>query len=75
MLRRDTERIQPDLVISEKLRLHILRRDNWRCQLCGSMRQLEVHHLLFRSHDGQDTEQNLVALCHPCHSALYIAQH
>ncbi|MFL6438657.1 MAG: HNH endonuclease [Terriglobales bacterium] len=75
MLPRDTQGFQRDLAISQELRLHILRRDNWRCQLCGSMRQLEVHHLLFRSHGGQDTEQNLVTLCHSCHSALHIAQH
>jgi 5-methylcytosine-specific restriction endonuclease McrA len=42
-----------------------------RCQLCGSMQQLEVHHRVFRSHGGKDAEENLVTLCHSCHSALH----
>ena len=33
-------------------REQVLRRDRWRCQFCGSMTQLEVHHQLFRSHSG-----------------------
>jgi 5-methylcytosine-specific restriction endonuclease McrA len=49
----------------------ILRRDNWRCQFCGAMSQLEVHHQEFRSHSGEDTEENLITLCHGCHSAMH----
>jgi 5-methylcytosine-specific restriction endonuclease McrA len=28
----------------EKLRQRVLERDDWRCQNCGSMKNLEVHH-------------------------------
>jgi 5-methylcytosine-specific restriction endonuclease McrA len=45
----------------------VLERDNWRCQACGSMQNLEVHHIQFRSHSGPDLEQNLVTLCTNCH--------
>jgi len=38
-------------------------RDVWRCQFCGSMTNLEVHHQQFRSHSGDDTEANLITLC------------
>jgi len=41
-----------DPVSYRLLRLEILRRDNWRCQLCGTMSNLEVHHKEFRSHSG-----------------------
>jgi len=34
----------------ESLRQQILRRDGWRCQSCGTMSNLEVHHKEFRSH-------------------------
>ena len=34
----------------ESLRQQILRRDGWRCQSCGTMSNLEVHHRKFRSH-------------------------
>jgi 5-methylcytosine-specific restriction endonuclease McrA len=58
------------------LALHrqILERDNWRCQACGSMRNLEVHHLQFRSHSGSDVEQNLLTLCATCHGEFHQRQ-
>jgi len=46
----------------------ILIRDGWRCQNCGSMSQLEVHHQQSRSHSGDDVEQNLITLCAECHA-------
>lgn len=52
----------------EALRQNVLRRDNWRCQSCGSMSNLEVHHKQFRSHFGDDCELNLITLCTACHS-------
>jgi 5-methylcytosine-specific restriction endonuclease McrA len=32
-----------------QLRQQILNRDGWRCQFCGTMANLEVHHKAFRS--------------------------
>ena len=51
-----------------RLELHrlVLERDGWRCQLCGSMQHLQVHHLKFRSQAGSDEEQNLITLCAEC---------
>jgi 5-methylcytosine-specific restriction endonuclease McrA len=49
----------------------VLRRDGWRCQLCGVMANLEVHHREFRSHSGRDSEENLITLCTPCHATLH----
>jgi 5-methylcytosine-specific restriction endonuclease McrA len=51
----------------EQLCRQILERDGWRCQGCGAMRQLQVHHQEFRSHSGDDSEENLITLCHLCH--------
>ena len=50
-----------------ELHQNVLRRDGWRCQSCGSMKNLEVHHQQYRSHSGEDTENNLVTLCSKCH--------
>jgi 5-methylcytosine-specific restriction endonuclease McrA len=50
-----------------ELHQQILRRDGWRCQLCGSMQKLEVHHVMFRSHGGDDSDENLITLCVACH--------
>jgi len=49
----------------------VLQRDGWRCQQCGSRTNLEVHHRLFRSRRGGDTEENLITLCHECHRAIH----
>lgn len=55
----------------ETLRERVLRRDGWRCRLCGTMLNLEVHHRQFRSHSGNDAEENLIAVCVACHAALH----
>jgi len=55
----------------QKLREQVLRRDGWRCQLCGSMTNLEVHHKQFRSHSGEDSEHNLITLCLDCHGPIH----
>jgi 5-methylcytosine-specific restriction endonuclease McrA len=57
----------------ENLRQQILRRDSWRCQSCGAMSNLEVHHREFRSHSGADAEENLITLCIKCHAAMHSA--
>jgi 5-methylcytosine-specific restriction endonuclease McrA len=55
----------------ENLRQQILRRDGWRCQSCGTMSNLEVHHQEFRSHSGDDSEENLITLCAACHARVH----
>ncbi len=60
-----------DLLSCESLRQQILRRDGWRCQSCGTMSNLEVHHKEFRSHSGADTEENLITLCAACHAGVH----
>lgn len=62
-------RLDPDQY--ESLRNQVLCRDNWRCQSCGSMSNLEVHHKDFRSHSGEDLEENLIVLCNACHTAVH----
>jgi 5-methylcytosine-specific restriction endonuclease McrA len=54
-----------------KLHRQILKRDGWRCQMCGSMQRLHVQHLEFRSHSGADSEENLITLCSECHAQLH----
>ena len=59
----------------KKIRQEVLERDNYKCQLCGSIRNVEVHHK-----DGKGTEyntdnmnnnkSNLITLCHKCHLTL-----
>jgi 5-methylcytosine-specific restriction endonuclease McrA len=55
----------------QNLREQVLRRDSWRCQSCGSMTNLELHHKQFRSHSGGDPESNLITLCFDCHRSVH----
>jgi 5-methylcytosine-specific restriction endonuclease McrA len=64
-------RIRLDPMSYEDLRQQVLRRDGWRCQSCGSMSNLEVHHQQFRSHYGDDSEKNLITLCTHCHVGFH----
>jgi 5-methylcytosine-specific restriction endonuclease McrA len=62
-------RLDPELY--EAIRSKVLRRDGWRCQFCGNMLNLEVHHKQFRSQYGDDTEENLITLCAACHAGVH----
>ena len=63
--------VRLDPVSYETLRQQVLHRDGWRCQSCGTMANLEVHHKRFRSHSGDDSEENLITVCDLCHAALH----
>jgi 5-methylcytosine-specific restriction endonuclease McrA len=68
-LKRAPLRLEPNEY--DNLRYHVLRRDGWRCQSCGTMSNLEVHHQEFRSQAGDDSEQNLITLCSACHATVH----
>jgi 5-methylcytosine-specific restriction endonuclease McrA len=55
----------------EDVRQQVLRRDGWRCQSCGTMSNLEVHHKEFRSQAGDDSAENLITLCVRCHAGVH----
>jgi ATP-dependent DNA helicase RecQ len=63
-------RLAPDLY--ENLRQQVLRRDGWRCQSCGTMSNLDVHHRQHRNQGGHDSEQNLITLCVECHAWIHL---
>ena len=65
-------RLRLDPTSYESLRQQVLRRDCWRCQSCGTMSNLEVHHQRFRGHSGHDSEENLITLCVCCHGEMHI---
>ena len=71
MIRPKAAGLRLDPLSYESLRQQILRRDGWRCQLCGTMSNLELHNTEFRSHSGADAEENLITLCAPCHARVH----
>ena len=60
-------RIRAASVPYAKLHKEILARDGWRCQRCGSFKNLDVHHVRRRSALGGNAEINLITLCRDCH--------
>jgi len=70
-IRPNASRLQLDPLSYESLRQQILRRDGWRCQSCGTMSNLDVHHREFRSHSGADSGENLITLCTACHARVH----
>lgn len=58
-------------------RLLVLKRDNYTCQICGSKEKLCVHH---KDGNGRNVLakyknnnlDNLITLCHRCHSNLHL---
>jgi 5-methylcytosine-specific restriction endonuclease McrA len=65
------KRLRLDPESYEILRQKVLRRDGWRCQACGTLSNLEVHHKEFRSQSGDDSEENLITLCADCHARAH----
>jgi 5-methylcytosine-specific restriction endonuclease McrA len=71
MIRPKTNRVRLDPPSYQYLRQQVLRRDGWRCQFCGAISNLEVHHREFRSHSGAASEENLITLCAACHARIH----
>lgn len=59
----------------ENTKAKVLNRDNYICQYCKGKKKdskLEVHHIIYRSNEGSDEEDNLITLCHTCHKGVHI---
>jgi ATP-dependent DNA helicase RecQ len=70
-IRRKLLRVRLEPASYKSLRQQVLYRDGWRCQSCGSMSNLEVHHKQFASHSGSDSKSNLITLCARCHASTH----
>lgn len=61
---------------TKKMRMDILRRDDFRCRICGRRAtdhvdvELHVHHILPYGIGGLTEPDNLITLCHSCHYGL-----
>lgn len=61
---------------NKKLRMDVLRRDDFRCRICGRRAddhvdiELHVHHIRPHGKGGLTEDDNLITLCHTCHIGL-----
>lgn len=44
--------------------------EHGRCELCGSPRNIEAHHIIPISFGGADCVENILAVCEKCHVLL-----
>lgn len=63
-----------ELVI--RWRNRCLKRDSFKCQLCGSTKQLNVHHISYWSADpvNRINPDNGITLCQKCHAKQHIGE-
>lgn len=50
----------------QETRTRIFKRDKYKCQICGSCKNLQVHHITYENL-GQEKDADLVTLCEKCH--------
>jgi hypothetical protein len=60
--------------LPKKLTDAVYRRDHWKCRnpSCCDRNGLHPHHIIYASHGGPDTMENLITLCAwNCHRAIH----
>lgn len=55
--------------VSRTIRKRVLHRDEYRCQKCGSSKNLTIDHILPRAEGGGNEMKNLQILCQQCNWA------
>ena len=56
----------------QKIRARIIQRRLFRCEQCGSRKQLEVHHLTYKRVGGNEKDDDLEVLCRSCHKIEHL---
>jgi len=54
----------------EITRKRILEKANYKCQLCSSKKNLNVHHNTYKNR-GQEKDEDLIVLCKKCHTKFH----
>jgi len=67
-MRKETPYDDPEY---KRNRLLALKRDGYRCRICGSTERLHVHHIVPLSRGGTHALENLITLCYRCHATQH----
>lgn len=54
-----------------KIRKEVLVRDDYRCQICNSNKELQVHHLHYENNLENTKHYQLITVCSKCHKQLH----
>ena len=81
VLEEDRQTEEHDRKIPDPVRVAVLERDGFKCEKCGWSRNmianddprkmLEIHHRKPHKDKGENTVENLVALCNVCHDEIH----
>ncbi len=80
LLEADRQSPEHDRRIPDLIKRAVLRRDGYKCKECGwshkewnrsDPRHLELHHIKYHVDGGENTEDNLHALCTVCHDEIH----
>ena len=58
------------LRLNKIMRESIIERDGGLCVICKSQ-AVDLHHVMLKSHSGNNSSYNLVCVCRKCHSAIH----
>ena len=58
-------------MLDRLLAIKVFVRDNWKCRHCNFRNGIDPHHIIFKSHGGEDTLENLITLCRSCHTGIH----
>ncbi len=64
-----TKRRKKPIKIKNIIRDSVINRDKC-CVLCGG-KQEQIHHVMLKSHSGNNTSKNLVCVCNRCHLKIH----
>ena len=64
------KRRKKPIQISKIIRESVIKRDKSICQVCGG-KATQLHHVLYKSHQGANISQNLICLCNRCHITVH----
>jgi 5-methylcytosine-specific restriction endonuclease McrA len=62
----DAETTYERMPVPENVRNEVWRRDQGKCVICGSVRDLEFDHIIPVTKGGSNTARNIQLLCEPC---------
>lgn len=65
----DCGQVKNERKVNQAVKGSIIRRDGYRCVICGSTVKLEVDHCRALMNGGTNDENNLATLCDDCHTA------
>ncbi len=56
-----------------RIRHYVLERDGNVCQICGQDAEghAQIHHIVWRCHNGSDHPKNLMVVCEECHRQVH----